>query len=63
MCLLKFIKNRITVIGCPKLDNIDYTDKLTEIIGSKEIKAFIIMRYVSFETFTFSHALAKPNSL
>ena len=27
-----FIKGKITVVGCPKLDDIDYCEKLTEII-------------------------------
>ncbi|MDD6659552.1 MAG: ferredoxin, partial [Eubacteriales bacterium] len=27
-----FIKNKITLIGCPKLDDVDYADKLTAII-------------------------------
>ena len=40
----EFIKNRITVIGCPKLDNIDYTDKLTEIIKQNDIKSVTVVR-------------------
>lgn len=40
----EFIKNRITIIGCPKLDNIDYTDKLTEIIKQNNIKSVTIVR-------------------
>ena len=40
----EFIKNRITIIGCPKLDNIDYTDKLTEIIKQNDIKSVTIVR-------------------
>ena len=39
-----FIRNRITLIGCPKLDNIDYTDKLTEIIANNHIKSVTIVR-------------------
>lgn len=30
--ITKFVKNRITVIGCPKLDEGDYTEKLAAII-------------------------------
>lgn len=39
-----FIKNRITLIGCPKLDDIDYSEKLTEIIRSNDIKEVTIVR-------------------
>ena len=40
----KFIRNHITVIGCPKLDEVDYTAKLTEIIMNNEIKSITIVR-------------------
>ncbi|MBR6719400.1 MAG: 4Fe-4S binding protein [Clostridia bacterium] len=40
----EFIKNRITLIGCPKLDEGDYTDKLTEIIKSNNIKSVTVVR-------------------
>lgn len=39
-----FIKNHITLIGCPKLDAIDYTEKLTEIIKSNNIKSIKVVR-------------------
>lgn len=39
-----FIKNRITLIGCPKLDEGDYTDKLTAIIANNNIKSVTIVR-------------------
>ena len=39
-----FIKNRITLIGCPKLDSIDYTDKLTAILANNNIKSLTIVR-------------------
>lgn len=39
-----FIKNRITLIGCPKLDDIDYTDKLTAIIKENNIKSVTVVR-------------------
>ena len=39
-----FIKNRITLIGCPKLDDIDYTDKLTAIIKENNIKSVAVVR-------------------
>lgn len=40
----KFIKNHITLVGCPKLDSVDYADKLTEIIRSNEIKSVTVVR-------------------
>ncbi len=39
-----FIKNRITLIGCPKLDEGDYTEKLTQIIANNNIKNLTIVR-------------------
>ena len=39
-----FIKNRITLIGCPKLDEGDYTEKLTQIISNNHIKSLTIIR-------------------
>ena len=41
-----FIKGRVTLIGCPKLDAIDYTDKLTEIISNNDIKSITVVRMV-----------------
>ena len=40
----RFIKNRITLIGCPKLDEGDYTEKLTEIIKINDVKSLTIVR-------------------
>ncbi|MDR0464223.1 MAG: 4Fe-4S binding protein [Treponema sp.] len=40
----QYMKNKITIIGCPKLDNIDYTAKLTEIISGNNIKSVIAAR-------------------
>ena len=39
-----FMKGKITLIGCPKLDDIDYADKLTEIIRDNDIKSVTIVR-------------------
>lgn len=39
-----FMRNRITLIGCPKLDEGDYTDKLTQIIANNNIKSVTIVR-------------------
>lgn len=40
----RFIRNRITLIGCPKLDEGDYTEKLTAIIRENNIKSVTIVR-------------------
>lgn len=40
----EFIRNHITLVGCPKLDDVDYTDKLTQIISENEIKSVTIVR-------------------
>ena len=39
-----FIQGKITLIGCPKLDSIDYSQKLTEIIRQNDIKSVTIVR-------------------
>lgn len=39
-----FMKNKITIIGCPKLDMVDYTEKLTQIISQNEIKSVTVVR-------------------
>ena len=40
----RFIKNRIALIGCPKLDEGNYADKLTEIFRNNEIKSVTVVR-------------------
>ena len=40
----RFIKNKITLIGCPKLDMGDYADKLTEIIKNNNIQSVTVVR-------------------
>jgi len=40
----EFMKGRITVIGCPKLDAVDYSEKLTAIIRDNAIKSVTIVR-------------------
>lgn len=39
-----FMKNKVTMIGCPKLDAVDYYDKLVEIIKHNDIKSVTIVR-------------------
>ena len=40
----EFIRNHITLIGCPKLDEGDYAEKLTAIIANNNIKSVTIVR-------------------
>lgn len=40
----EFIRNHITLIGCPKLDEVDYAEKLTQIIANNNIKSVKIVR-------------------
>ncbi|WP_418539988.1 ATP-binding protein [Massilistercora timonensis] len=39
-----FIRGRVTLIGCPKLDAVDYTEKLTQILRQNSIKSLTIVR-------------------
>lgn len=40
----KFIKGHITLIGCPKLDMVDYTEKLSAIIKNNDIRSVTVVR-------------------
>lgn len=40
----EFMKGKVTLIGCPKLDAVDYTEKLTEIIRTNNIQSVTILR-------------------
>lgn len=39
-----FMKGRVTLVGCPKLDAVDYADKLAEIIGGNAIESVTVLR-------------------
>ena len=39
-----FIRDRVTLIGCPKLDMIDYTEKLTAILTDNDVKSVTLTR-------------------
>ena len=39
-----FIKNHITLVGCPKLDSVDYAEKLTEILKNNDIRSLTVVR-------------------
>ena len=40
----EFIRGKVALIGCPKLDSVDYSEKLTEIIKSNDIQSVTIVR-------------------
>ncbi|MHB8130037.1 MAG: ATP-binding protein [Mobilitalea sp.] len=40
----QFMKNKITLIGCPKLDEVDYSEKLAQILSLNEIKSLTVIR-------------------
>ena len=40
----EFMKGKITLIGCPKLDDVDYSEKLTRIIKENNIKSVTVVR-------------------
>lgn len=40
----QFMKNKITLIGCPKLDDVDYSEKLTQILQMNQIKSITVIR-------------------
>lgn len=39
-----FIKNRVTLIGCPKLDVVNYADKLTQILKNNDVRSVTVTR-------------------
>ena len=39
-----FIKGKVTLVGCPKLDAVDYSEKLTAIIANNDITSVTIVR-------------------
>ncbi len=40
----RFMKNKITLIGCPKLDDVDYSIKLSQILSMNEIESITVIR-------------------
>ena len=39
-----FIKDRVTLVGCPKLDSVDYSEKLTDILRDNDIRSVTVVR-------------------
>ena len=40
----EFMRGKVTIIGCPKLDDVDYSEKLTQILENNDIKSVTIHR-------------------
>lgn len=40
----EFLKGKVALIGCPKLDDVDYSEKLAEIIKENDIQSVTIVR-------------------
>lgn len=40
----EFMNGRVTLIGCPKLDGVNYTDKLSQILAANEISSVTVLR-------------------
>lgn len=40
----EFMKGKITLIGCPKLDDADYSEKLTELLQNNHIESLTVVR-------------------
>ena len=40
----EFIRGKVTLVGCPKLDGVNYSEKLTEILRNNEIKSVTVVR-------------------
>ena len=55
----RFIKGHITLVGCPKLDGVDYSEKLTEIIRNNDIKSVTVVR---MEAVSYTHLGRLPGA-
>ena len=40
----QFMRRKVTLIGCPKLDAVDYSEKLTQILRTHEIRSVTVVR-------------------
>ena len=40
----EFMRNKVTLIGCPKLDMVDYAEKLTQIFRNNDIRSVTVTR-------------------
>ena len=42
----EFMQNKVTLIGCPKLDSVDYAQKLTQILENNDIRSITVTRMI-----------------
>ena len=42
----EFMQNKVTLIGCPKLDSVDYSQKLTQILENNDIRSITVTRMI-----------------
>ena len=57
----EFMRGHVTIIGCPKLDAVDYSEKLTEIIAKNDIKSAPVSSSCKFAVSAlFPHTPALP---
>ena len=40
----EFMRGKVTLIGCPKLDDVDYSEKLTQIIADNDVQSVTVVR-------------------
>ena len=40
----KFVRGHVVLVGCPKLDSVDYSEKLTEILKNNDIRSISVVR-------------------
>ena len=40
----EFMRGKVTLVGCPKLDGVDYSEKLTAILRSNDIRSVTVVR-------------------
>lgn len=54
-----FIRGRVTLIGCPKLDGVDYAEKLTQILKYNDVRSVTVTRMTVPCCGGLSHAVQK----
>ena len=40
----EFMRGKVTLIGCPKLDGVDYSEKLTQILRDNDVRSVTVLR-------------------
>ena len=50
-----FMQGKVTLVGCPKLDSVDYSQKLTAILQSNAIQSVTVVRMASLTPVSYTH--------